>query len=66
MSDEKKTDTKASKAAPDVMVTMRHEGDTHDWTVTIGEESFAVVKGEAQIPLRLLEGAELAGFRRVT
>jgi hypothetical protein len=55
-----------AEAAPDTLVLMRHETDTHDFVLGIGEETFTVTSGEVQIPLRLVEAAETAGFRRVT
>jgi hypothetical protein len=57
---------KPEKKAPDPVVTMLHETNRHDFTLAIGDETFAVKAGEAQISLSLVEAAEMAGFRRVT
>lgn len=73
MSDAPKEATKAEsapqKAAPkaaDPIVLMKHEFATYKHKVAIGEEWFEVGDdGLASFPLRLIEGAELAGFRRV-
>lgn len=58
------TEKKTTKA-PDPLVKVRHETDRHDFTLSLGEQSFAVVAGETEVPLSLLDAAELAGFRRV-
>ena len=56
---------KAAKAA-DPMVAMQHESYRYVHRMAIGEEWFDVaLDGMASFPLRLVEAAETAGFRRV-
>jgi len=60
------TAQKAVKQAEPVVV-MQHEVFRHEHRTAIGEEWFDVAAdGTASFPLRLLEAAETAGFRRVT
>jgi hypothetical protein len=56
---------KSAPAAPDPLVKMKHESDTHDYTLTIGEHTYSVKAGEVSVPLSDVAGAELSGFRRV-
>ncbi len=63
--EKKKTESAPPKAEP--MVTMQHEVFRHAHRMAIGEEWFDVaLDGTASFPLRLVEAAEMAGFRRVT
>jgi hypothetical protein len=67
MPDEPKDDPKsAKKATAESTVTMRHEFAHYVHRVAIGEEWFDVdAGGAATFPLRLIDAAELAGFRQV-
>lgn len=60
-------DKRNEKAAADPAVTMKHEFARYKHRVAIGDEWFDVDDdGVAVFPLRLVEAAELAGFRRVS
>lgn len=67
MAEEKKETAKAAAAKhADAPVRMKHEFARYVHRVAIGEEWFDVAAdGLAEFPLRLVDAAELAGFRRV-
>jgi len=65
MSDKPKDEGKAKQTEP--IVTMQHETYHYVHRMAIGDEWFDVaLDGTASFPLRLVEAAETAGFRRVT